>query len=188
MLVCKSSPASSFLGAWSSDDDMLSGEEVLLRTKFDLDAHEGRYEYLTETLAEGIAGGEFVNVSAEIGVPEQMGRYWGCFKVLREGEREFYCAFRYPSVYSRFGNGRIIVREENWVEEKRGIGRFQKEGMMMLEKMLEEQPSAPMTLWEMFHGHVSSPNLTSTNEVTLERFHLTAQKAPPRNNLTDGVR
>jgi hypothetical protein len=96
MLVCKSSPASAFLGAWTEGEEM-EGDEILLRTKFDLDAHEERYEYLTETLAEGIAGGEFVNVRAEIGVPEQVGRYWGCFKVLREGEREFYCAFRYSS-------------------------------------------------------------------------------------------
>lgn len=96
MLVCKSSPASAFLGAWS-EDETLTGDDVLLRTKFDLDAHEGRYEYLSETLAEGIASGEFVNVSAQIAVPGQVGRYWGCFKVLREGEREFYCAFRYIS-------------------------------------------------------------------------------------------
>ena len=101
MLVCKSSPASAFLGAWS-EDETLTGDEVLLRTKFDLDAHEVRYEYLSETLAEGIAGGEFVNVSAEIGVPEQVGWYWGCFKILREGEREFYCAFRYTSPVSLF--------------------------------------------------------------------------------------
>ena len=92
MLVCKSSPASAFLGAWT--DDEMEAETVLLRTKFDLDSHEERYEYLAETLAEGIGAGEFVNVSAEIGVPREMGRYWGCFKVIREGEREFYCAFR----------------------------------------------------------------------------------------------
>jgi len=58
MLVCKSSPASAFLGAWTEGDEM-EGDEILLRTKFDLDAHEERYEYLTETLGEGIAGGEF---------------------------------------------------------------------------------------------------------------------------------
>jgi hypothetical protein len=80
-------------GAWT--DENLNGEEVLLRTKYDLDAHEGRYEYLTETVEEGVAAGESLEVSAEIVVPEgAVGRYWGCFKVVREGEREFYCAFR----------------------------------------------------------------------------------------------
>jgi hypothetical protein len=92
MLLCKSSPASAILGAWT--DDSLNGDQVLLRTKYDLDVHEGRYEYLTETLGEPVVPGESVDVSAEVNVPEGIGRYWGCFKVLREGEREFYCAFK----------------------------------------------------------------------------------------------
>lgn len=92
MLLCKSSAASAILGAWT--DDSLNGDQVLLRTKYDLDVHEGRYEYLTETVEEPVVPGESVDVSAELNVPEGIGRYWGCFKVLREGEREFYCAFK----------------------------------------------------------------------------------------------
>jgi hypothetical protein len=93
MLMCKSSPASAILGAWS-DSVEVPGETVLLRTKYDLDVHDERYEYLTETVNEGVVPGESVDVVAEIIAPSELGRYWGCFKVIREGEREFYCAFR----------------------------------------------------------------------------------------------
>ena len=64
MLFCKSSAASAILGAWT--DDSLNGDQVLLRTKYDLDVHEGRYEYLTETVEEPVVPGESVDVSAEI--------------------------------------------------------------------------------------------------------------------------
>jgi hypothetical protein len=94
MLICKSAPASAMLGTYDDDDTAIPGDEILLRTKFDLDAHKDRYEYLTETVLEPVVAGESVDVSAEIVVPEGIGRYWGCFKVLREGEREFYCAFK----------------------------------------------------------------------------------------------
>jgi len=80
-------------GAWT--DNYISGEQVLLRTKYDLESHAERYEYLTERVEEGVEPGEAVEVSAEIQVPGQTGRYWGCFKVDREGEREFYCSFTY---------------------------------------------------------------------------------------------
>ena len=93
MLICKSSPASAMFGAWTNSD--LAGDQVLLRTKCDLQSHEDRYEYLTETLDEPITSGEAVEISAEIAVPEMPARYWGCFKIDREGEREFYCAFRF---------------------------------------------------------------------------------------------
>lgn len=82
------------LGAWIDEEGYLPGDQVLLRTKYDLEAHEGRYEYLTETVEGGVLGGEKLEVTAEIVVPEVVGRYWGCFKVVREGQREFYCAFR----------------------------------------------------------------------------------------------
>jgi len=94
MLICKTPAASAILGTYNDNDAAIPGDEILLRTKFDLDAHEDRYEYLTETVLEPVVAGESVNVSAEISVPEEIGRYWGCFKVLREGEREFYCAFK----------------------------------------------------------------------------------------------
>lgn len=80
------------LGAWT--ESQVPGDQVLLRTKYDMDVHEERYEYLTETVKEPVIAGETLDVVAEFNVPEEIGRYWGCFKVLREGEQEFYCAFR----------------------------------------------------------------------------------------------
>jgi hypothetical protein len=97
MLVCKSSPASAMLGVYHDDGATISGDEVLIRTKYDLDAHEGRYEYLTETVEEAVVSGETLEVTAEMVVPSSLGRYWGCFKVLRQGEKDFYCSFTYPS-------------------------------------------------------------------------------------------
>jgi hypothetical protein len=92
MLLCKSSAASAMLGAWT-DNSGPSGEQILLRTKGDLRAHEGRYEYLMETVSAPVMSGEMVEVTAEIAVPEIPGCYWGCFKVARESE-ELYCAFK----------------------------------------------------------------------------------------------
>lgn len=65
-------------------------------------------------------------------------------------------------------------------EEDGGTGKYGKEGVKMLEKMLAEQPPAPMTLWEMFHGQLKHPNLTSFDEIPLERFssHLHNQPLP----------
>jgi hypothetical protein len=80
-------------GAWT--DSSIPGDQVLLRTKYDLDTHEERYEYLTERVEEDVQPDEAVEVSAEFQVPGETGRYWGCFKVDREGEREFYCSFTY---------------------------------------------------------------------------------------------
>src|SRR5436305_10022827 len=55
MLLSRSSPASAFLGAHFNDvEQMMDGGEILLRTKFDLDYHEERYEYLTETVLEPV--------------------------------------------------------------------------------------------------------------------------------------
>jgi hypothetical protein len=88
-------------GAWT--DGELSAEDILLRTKYDLEGHEARYEYLTETVLEGIVGGEGLEVSTEVGVPRGVGKYWGCFKVVREAEREFYCAFRCVSAIALVG-------------------------------------------------------------------------------------
>jgi hypothetical protein len=87
------------LGIWDSNDDTttLTGDDVLIRTKFDLDAHEARYEYLTETVEEAVVAGETLEVTAEMSVPAPLGRYWACFKVLRQGEKDFYCSFVYGS-------------------------------------------------------------------------------------------
>ena len=79
--------------------------------------------------------------------------------------------FTCPSLDSDF-DGRIIVREEK-VEGEVVAGKYEKEGMMMLEKMLAEQPPAPMTLSDMFYGQLNYPHLTSYNEIPLERSHLT---------------
>jgi hypothetical protein len=84
------------LGAWTYEG-YLPGDQVLLRTKYDLEAHEGRYEYLTETVDGGVLAGEKLKVTAKIIVPEIVGMYWRCFKVVREGEKDFFCAFRYGS-------------------------------------------------------------------------------------------
>lgn len=73
----------------------LTGDEVLVRTKFDLEAHEARYEYLTETVEEAVVAGETLEVTAEMSAPPSLGRYWACFKVLRHGEKDFYCSFAY---------------------------------------------------------------------------------------------
>jgi hypothetical protein len=108
MLLCKSSPASAMFGAWDPDDGnnntgtAISGDQVLIRTKHDLDVHEERYEYLTETVEDAVVSGETLEVTAELGVPSELGRYWGCFKVLRHGKKDFYCSFVYvPSSFSR---------------------------------------------------------------------------------------
>jgi hypothetical protein len=98
MLICKSSPASAMFDAWT--DSQLSGDTILERTKADMDMHEGRYEYLTEKVEEAVIPGESLEVSAEINVPGGIGRYWGCFKVLRQGEKEYYCAFRYILLFA----------------------------------------------------------------------------------------
>jgi hypothetical protein len=74
---------------------------------------------------------------------------------------------------SAFGDGRIIVRDEKVEEEEVAVGGIEKDRMMMLEKMLAEQPPAPMTLTDMLYGQLNSPNLTSYNEFPLERSHLT---------------
>ena len=79
-------------GAWTGSQ--LPGDQVLLRTKHDLQAHEERYDYLTEMVSEDVDPGESLDVTTEVSVGD-VGRYWGCFKVLREDEKEFYCAFRY---------------------------------------------------------------------------------------------
>jgi hypothetical protein len=76
------------------EGSLIPADQVLLRTKYDLDAHEERYEYLSETVGESIVAKESIDVVAEIGAPEELGCYWGCFKVLREGEGEFYCVFK----------------------------------------------------------------------------------------------
>jgi hypothetical protein len=90
VLICKDPGASAMLGA-----SPMPADQVLLRTKYDLDAHGDRYDYLSETLLDSIAAGESIDVAAEIGVPEVLGCYWGCFKVLRQGQGEFYCVFRH---------------------------------------------------------------------------------------------
>ena len=115
ILFCKSIAASAFLdppqlakgnssienGSSESGETVthgggvLTGDEILLRTKFDLDAHEERYEYLSETVHEPVFAGESIDAVTEFVVPERLGRYWGCFKVLHEKGPEFYCAFRY---------------------------------------------------------------------------------------------
>jgi len=82
-------------GAW---DSAIQGDQILLRTKYDLDTHEERYEYLTERVEEGVKPGESVEVSADVQIPGESGRYWGCFKVDRNGEPEFYCSFTYEIV------------------------------------------------------------------------------------------
>jgi hypothetical protein len=92
MLICKSSPASAMFDAWT--ETQLTGDTILQRTKCDLDVHEGRYEYLTEKVGDAVVPGESLEVSAEIVAPEVIGRYWGCFKVVREAENEYYCTFR----------------------------------------------------------------------------------------------
>jgi len=79
---------------------------------------------------------------------------------------------------SAFGDGRIIVRDERLEEEEVAVGGIEKEGMMMLEKMLAEQPPAPMTLTDMFYGQLNYPNLTSYIEFPLERSHLTPPRPP----------
>jgi len=71
---------------------------------------------------------------------------------------------------SAFGDGRIIVRDERLEEEEVAVGGIEKEGMMMLEKMLAEQPPAPMTLSEMLYGQLNYPNLTSFNEIPICRY------------------
>jgi len=65
------------------------------------------------------------------------------------------------------------VRDEKVEEEEVAVGGIEKEGKMMLEKMLAEQPPAPMTLTDMCYEQLNYPNLTSYNEFPLERFHLT---------------
>ena len=87
---------------------------------------------------------------------------------------------------SAFGDGRIIVRDEKLEEEEVAVGGIEKEGMMMLLKMLAEQPPAPMTLTDMFYGQLNYPNLTSYNDFPLERSHLTPPPPPPLNGETDG--
>ena len=71
------------------------------------------------------------------------------------------------------GDVRIIVRSEGWDEEVGGMGKSPMDGMMMLQKMLAEQPTPPMNLSEMFYRHICHPNSTSTTEIPLERSHLT---------------
>ena len=85
-----------------SGGGVMSGDEILLRTKFDLDTHEERYEYLSETVYEPVFAGESIDAVTEFVVPEQRGRYWGCFKVLRAKDPEFYCAFRYEFPWCPF--------------------------------------------------------------------------------------
>jgi hypothetical protein len=92
MLLCNSSSASAMLGAWA-DNSGVSGDQVLSRTKKDLQVHADRYEYLLETIRDPVMARETVKVTAEIAVPAIAGSYWGCFKIEREGE-ELYCAFR----------------------------------------------------------------------------------------------
>lgn len=84
-------------GAWDDSNDYatISGDEVLIRTKYDLEAHGDRYEYLTETVDEPVVSEETLEVTAEMGVPSALGRYWGCFKIIRQGEKDFYCSFVY---------------------------------------------------------------------------------------------
>ena len=72
VLISKSSPASAFLGS-HFDEFELEGSEVLLRTKYDLDYHEEKYVYLTETVLESV---ESVDVTCEVKVPKEIGKYW----------------------------------------------------------------------------------------------------------------
>jgi hypothetical protein len=124
MLLCRDSAASAFLDPFAqlgTSDEMgaqfkmgeigfsggvlgggMGGDEILLRTKFDLDAHEERYEYLSETVCDPVSAGETIDAVAEFVVPDCPGRYWGCFKVLRQNNPEFYCAFRYHPPLSTF--------------------------------------------------------------------------------------
>jgi hypothetical protein len=96
MLICKHPVASAMLGA--TEGSLIPADQILLRTKFDLDAHEERYEYLSETVLESIISGESIDVVAEISIPSQLGNYWGCFKIFQETDKEFYCVFRYVSL------------------------------------------------------------------------------------------
>ena len=86
---------------------------------------------------------------------------------------------------SAFGDGRIIVRDEKFEEEEVPVRGIEKEGLMMLEKMLAEQPPAPMTLTDMCYGQLNYPNLTSYIEFPLEKSHLTHPPLPPLKGETD---
>jgi len=79
------------------------------------------------------------------------------------------------------------VRDEKWEEgeEEGRMGKYGKEGMIMLGKMLAEQPPAPMTLLEMLHGPLNYPNLTSFNEIPLERFSSHLPQSPHFGDYTN---
>ena len=155
------------LGAWT--DGQISGDQVLLRTKCDMDTHEERYEYLTETVYEPVVGGESVDVVAEIGVPGNLcGRYWGCFKVLREGERDFYCAFRFYHYFIPVGvDCSIIARDERLLEYEGGEAIYEQRNM--LEKMLWEQPSPPLALADMCSEPLNTADVLSYEDSLSER-------------------
>lgn len=150
------------LGLSDDDTETISGDEVLVRTKHDLDAHEDRYEYLTETVEEAVVSGETVEVTAEMGVPSTLGRYWGCFKVLRQGEKDFYCSFVYEDRTTSEADGRIVVRNEKMLESmemKTSVNEYKG-----LEKMLGEQPLTQPTLKEMYNQHLISAIISSKQE------------------------
>jgi hypothetical protein len=150
-------------GVWDPEDlndstgTTISGDEVLIRTKHDLDAHEERYEYLTETVEDAVVSGETLEVTAELGVPSELGRYWGCFKVLRHGKKDFYCSFVYvPFFVLKEGRQlmtiRIVVKDEKALESM--VMNTSLKEYRALEKMLAEQPLMQPTLKEMCNQHL----------------------------------
>ena len=164
MLVCKSSPASAMFGSWT--ESQIPGEQVLLRMKFDLDAHEGRYDYMTETVYDEVVPGESLDVVAEFTAPDEIGRYWGCFKILTEDEKEFFCAFRL-SVLSQFDNLRIAVRDEialNFATAK-GLNAER----TTLETMLAEQPWAPTSVMDMVSHPLDAISTNTYQDPSWER-------------------
>jgi hypothetical protein len=152
----------------------MGGDEILLRTKFDLEAHEERYEYLSETVCDPVSAGETIDAIAEFVVPGCPGRYWGCFKVLRQNNPEFYCAFRYhPPIFFhisvRFWGmvfyGSVIVLEVK--EPVSEAGSVIEKDTSSLMDMLAEQPIPEKGLRDLFYEPIQSPTATSRDSTEM---------------------
>jgi hypothetical protein len=64
---------------------------------------------------------------------------------------------------------RIIVRDERLLEYE--VGKNLAKEMKMLRKMLDEQPTVPLTLMDMCKGLLKEVEVTSYPGVPLERSH-----------------